>query len=176
MSSSDPPDAAHRAAVRRVATGVAVLTVELASTPHGVTVSSLTAVSRDPLLVGFCLHRSSSCLEIVKSCRGFAVSVLNATQTTTARWFADPCRPRGRAQFDGFGWQPDPVSGAPVLADSLAWISCRPVANIDAGDHELLLAEVVGGSTRDDGQPLLSFAGQIHEANLRAVPARATTR
>ncbi|MFY1701792.1 MULTISPECIES: flavin reductase family protein [Micromonospora] len=155
------PAAAHRAAVRLIASGVAVLTLTVGGEMHGVTVSSLTAVSRDPLLVGICLNHRSAFLGLVKSRRLFAVSVLDATQADAARWFADPRRPRGRAQFDQIDWEGDRTSGAPLIGGAMAWMSCRLVTGVDAGDHELLLAEVLQGSARE-GRPLLSFQGGLH--------------
>jgi flavin reductase (DIM6/NTAB) family NADH-FMN oxidoreductase RutF len=171
---ADPDEhgATHRAALRRIASGVGVLTVRSGPDLHGTTVSSLTAVSRDPLLVGLCLVHDSMGLALLKACRTFAINVLDTTQTMTARWFADSRRPRGRAQFDRVEWEPDPSSGAPLIDGALAWLSCRLVANVEAGDHELLVAEVVGGSARE-GQPLLSFAGQLHQVALTgSVPRR----
>ncbi|WP_434739577.1 flavin reductase family protein [Micromonospora sp. SH-82] len=177
---SERPDAAapppgnrtavHRRAVRRIASAVAVLTTNTERGPHGVTVSSLSAVSREPLLIGICLQHRSASLALLKESRTFAVSVLAASQTEPARRFADPGRPRGPAQFDVVDWEPDPVSGAPLIADALAWLSCRLTATVTAGDHELLLAEVVEGVARD-GRPLLSFGGSL--ASVSALEATA---
>lgn len=169
---SDEHGAALRSALRRIASGVGVLSVRSGATMHGTTVSSLTAVSRDPLLVGLCLVHDSVGLSLLKSRRTFAISVLNTGHETTARWFADPSRPHGPAQFDRVEWVPDRFSGAPLIEDALAWLSCRLVATVDAGDHELLIAEIVDG-TAHEGEPLLSFAGQLHQAALTgSVPHR----
>ncbi|WP_281171547.1 flavin reductase family protein [Salinispora cortesiana] len=146
--------------MRRIASAVAVLTTRTNRGPHGVTVSSLSALSREPLLVGICLQRQSASLALLKESRTFAVSVLTASQAEPARRFADPQRPRGRAQFDLVDWEPDPYSGAPLIADALSWLSCRLVTTAAAGDHELLLAEVVEGVARD-GHPLLNFGGAM---------------
>lgn len=163
---------AGRAALRRIASGVGVLSVRSDVTMHGTTVSSLTAVSRDPLLVGLCLVHDSVGLGLLKHRRVFAINILNTAQVAMARWFADPSRPRGPAQFDPVEWKPDRFSDAPLIDGALAWLSCRLVTTVDAGDHELLLAEVVDGTARE-GEPLLNFAGQLHQAELTAsVPRR----
>ncbi|MFY1634215.1 flavin reductase family protein [Solwaraspora sp. WMMB335] len=165
----------NRAAVRQIASGVAVLTVGTGPAMHGVTVSSLTAVSRDPLLIGLCLHRRSQFLSLLKTHRSFAVSVLDAAQAEPAKWFSNPDRPRGRAQFDRVRWQPDRISGAPLIVGALAWLSARLVRVVDAGDHELLLAEVTGGSAAD-GQPLLNHGGRLHEVTTMIPIPPAPTR
>ncbi|HWB43733.1 MAG TPA: flavin reductase, partial [Gemmatimonadales bacterium] len=54
----------------------------------------------------------------------------------------------------GIGWKPV-GSGAPVLADALAWLECRLVRRVRAGDHELVIARPVGGEIlRPDAIPL----------------------
>src|SRR5207245_9308375 len=84
-----------RRAVRRLATGVAVLTIWHGDVVHGTTVSSVAAISRDPLLIGVCLRGESGLTEVFGEARRFAVNVLSTRQSALAGWFADPARPRG---------------------------------------------------------------------------------
>jgi flavin reductase (DIM6/NTAB) family NADH-FMN oxidoreductase RutF len=162
----------RRRAVRQVASGVAVLTFWYGTDAHGTTVSAVTAVSRDPLLVGVCLQRDSLFARLVGSTgQRFGINVLGAPQAHLASWFADPQRPPGLAQFDYLDWEPDTFSGAPLITGSLARLGCRLTDCIEAGDHHLLMAEVMSG-VAGDGAPLLSFAGQLHDGLLRSLPAR----
>jgi flavin reductase (DIM6/NTAB) family NADH-FMN oxidoreductase RutF len=161
-----------RQALRQVASGVAVLTFWHGREAHGTTVSAVIAVSRDPLLVGVCLRRDSRFAHLVwDPGQRFGVNVLGAEQARLASWFADPGRPGGLTQFDYVDWEPDAFSGAPLIAGSLARLGCRLTDVHPAGDHNLLVAEVMNGSARD-GLPLLSFAGQLHDGILRSLPAR----
>jgi flavin reductase (DIM6/NTAB) family NADH-FMN oxidoreductase RutF len=148
--------------VRRLASGVAVLTVGRGHQVHGATVSAVTAVSRDPLLVAVCLRHGSAFLDLAQARRRFAVNILSSRQALLASWFADPGRPPGAAQFDCVAWEPDEFSGAPLIVGSLASLGCQVAASVAAGDHEVLLAEVRSGASGADGAPLLSFAGQLH--------------
>ena len=69
------------------------------------------------------------------------MSVLGRDQGDLARRFAA----HGRAyatQFDGVATTPAP-SGAPVLDGSLVWLDCRTVAQHEAGDHTIVVGEVV---------------------------------
>jgi len=51
--------------------------------------------------------------------------------------------------------KPAPRSGAPLLADALGWVECRVIATLPAGDHTLVLGEVVeAGVEHGDAQPL----------------------
>ncbi len=160
-----------REAVRRLATGVSVLTLADENGTQGTTVSSVGAVSREPLLVSCCLRTGSTFARLLGPDGRFAVNVLSHGQALVADWFAHAGRPGGIRQFDPVDWRPDPVSGAPVLSGALAWFSCRLAGRITAGDHEVLLAHVTGGAT-GTGWPLLSYQGRLHAAELRGVVRR----
>jgi flavin reductase (DIM6/NTAB) family NADH-FMN oxidoreductase RutF len=162
-----------RQAVRRLATGVTVLTFWRGDVVHGATISSVMAISREPLLIGACLRTESSLTEVIGAGRYFAVNVLSARQSALANWFADPSRPRGWAQFDHVDWEPDTFSGAPWISGSLASLGCHLIRSIQAGDHNLLLGEVVT-ARNGDGAPLLHFTGRLHDGMLRIPPREAS--
>jgi flavin reductase (DIM6/NTAB) family NADH-FMN oxidoreductase RutF len=164
---------ALRQAVRRLTTGVAVLTVWHGDLVQGSTVSSVAAISRDPLLIGVGLRAESSLTEVFGAARRFAVNVLSTRQAALAGWFANPARPPGLAQFDQLDWEPDAFSGAPWISGSLASIGCRLTATIPAGDHNLLLGEVVTARA-GEGVPLLHFTGRLQEGMLRILPREVT--
>lgn len=162
----------NRVALRKLASGVAVLTYRDGDRAHAATVSSVSAVSRDPLLLATCLRRGSVFAELVRGVGSrFAVNILDARQAAMASWFADPDRPRGLAQFACVDWSPDPFSGAPLIEGSLAALGCQIRSSLPAGDHYLLVAEVFTG-VPGEGAPLLSYAGQLHDGTLRSLPER----
>lgn len=156
-------------AVRQFASGVAVLTLADERGAHGTTVSALAAVSREPLLIGVCLNPGSSFLRRVRDRQWFSVNVLGAEQAPLARWFANPQRPRGSAQFDGIRYRTDPASDAPLIDGALSHLTCRLNRCLPAGDHVLLLATVVSGEA-GAGFPLLCFARALHDASTRTRP------
>lgn len=164
QSSQQSSDVA-RQAVRHIASGVTVLTVDLAGLRHGTTASAVVAVSRDPLVLGVCLRPSSTLAGMLRSVGRFAVNVLAAGQEDVARRFADPDRPRGDGQFSGLGWTADRASGAPLLDGCLAHLGCRMLGWQQVGDHDLLLAEVLDGS-HGAGAPMLSFDRRMQRAVL----------
>jgi flavin reductase (DIM6/NTAB) family NADH-FMN oxidoreductase RutF len=162
----------NRFALRRLVSGVAVLTFLDGGRAHATTVSSMSAVSRDPLLIGLCLSKTSYFARLVTTAgQRFAANILGAGQVELASWFADPNRPKGIAQFDCVEWTPDSFSGAPLIAGSLANLGCRLTDSFVAGDHRVLIGEVITGEA-GCGDPLLSFAGQLHDGELRSLPDR----
>lgn len=165
-------DVRLRQAVRRLATGVAVVTVWHGDVMHGTTVSSVAAVSREPLMIGACLHEKSNLTQVIGQARRFAVNVLSTRQAALAGWFADPDRPRGLAQFDHLEWEPDAFSGAPWIRGSLASLGCHLTTTAPAGDHDLLLGTVVTARA-GDGSPLLHYTGRLHDGTLRVLPREA---
>lgn len=155
-------DAARRA-LRAVASGVTVLTVNHNGIRHGVTVSAVVAVSRDPLVLGACLRLGSMFSAAVRREGRFSVNILADDQTAVAHRFAVPGRQAGDAQFAGLQWATDGATGAPLIHGCVAHVACEAVGWHRVGDHDLLLAEVVGGAPLG-GTPLVSYAGRLQPA------------
>jgi len=152
---------AARAALRRFASGVSVLTVDDDGIRQGVTVSALVPVSRDPVVLAVCLRAGSRFGTLLREDTPFSVNVLASDQTDVAERFANPRRPAGDAQFTGLAWAADPVTGAPLLAGCVSHLACRVTGRSTVGSHELVLAEVRAGAA-GFGFPLLSYAGRLH--------------
>ena len=53
-------------------------------------------------------------------------------------------------------------TGAPILNDVAAWIDCRIYKQIEAGDHWLVLGEVMELSLHREGGALVFHGGQFH--------------
>ncbi|HEX5116766.1 MAG TPA: flavin reductase family protein [Pseudonocardiaceae bacterium] len=155
-------------AVRRLTTGVTVLTVADGQSVHGATVSAVSLVARDPLIVCAGLRTGSVLSGLALDSGRFAVNVLSERQALVADWFANPARPGGREQFALVGWRQHPETGIPLLDNTLAVLLCRVHRHVPAGDHELLLGEV-DEATVGVGSPLVSFDGALYGAEFRDV-------
>ncbi|MFI2760777.1 flavin reductase family protein [Streptomyces echinatus] len=147
-----------RSTFRRHAAGVAVITARGASGPVGFTATSLTSVSADPPLVSFGIGTGASSWPAVAEADHVGVHILGEHQSDLAATFA-------RSGADRFGaataWRDGP-EGVPVLDDVLAWLVCRIVGRVPAGDHRIVLAEVVVGDPSGAGRPLLYHQGRFH--------------
>ncbi|HZF87048.1 flavin reductase family protein [Streptomyces sp.] len=148
-----------RAVFRRHAAGVAVITARGASGPAGFTATSLTSVSADPPLLSFGIGTGGSSWPAVSEADHVGVHILGEHQRELAATFA-------RSGADRFGaptaWREGP-EGVPVLDDVLAWLVCRVHARVPAGDHRIVLAEVVVGDPAGAGRPLLYHQGRFTE-------------
>jgi flavin reductase (DIM6/NTAB) family NADH-FMN oxidoreductase RutF len=143
---------------RRHAAGVAVITASGARGPVGFTATSLTSVSAEPPVVSFGVGTGASSWPAISEADHVGVHVLGEHQRELAATFA-------RSGADRFGaptrWRKGPEE-VPVLDDVLAWLVCRVVARVPAGDHRIVLAEVVLGDHSGEGGPLLYHQGRFN--------------
>ena len=152
-------------------TGVTVVTVACDDgSGYGMTVNSFSSVSLDPMLVLVCLNGTSRGVGLIERAGAFAVNVLSAGQEDLSRWFASRHRPAGPAMFDGVPFAPG-VTGSPVLSGAAASFDCRLGQSHRAGDHLILLGEVVTVVHRPELEPLVFHAG-AYKSLLVSDPTR----
>jgi flavin reductase (DIM6/NTAB) family NADH-FMN oxidoreductase RutF len=123
------------------------------------TVNAFTSVSLDPPLVLVCLSVESSVGRAIAGSGVFAVNVLSADQEWLSRLFASPTRPRGEAAFSGVPHRLG-VTRAPILDGVACWLECRRCGVHVAGDHVIVLGEVVEFAGDGACDPLVFQAGR----------------
>jgi flavin reductase (DIM6/NTAB) family NADH-FMN oxidoreductase RutF len=147
-----------RSVFRRHAAGVAVITARGAAGPVGFTATSLSSVSAEPPMLSFGVSTGASSWPAISGTDHVGVHILGEHQEELAGTFA-------RSGADRFGvptaWREGP-EGVPVLDGVLAWLVCRVVARVPAGDHRIVLAEVVLGDPAGAGRPLLYHQGRFN--------------
>lgn len=124
------------------------------------TANSVASVSLDPVLVLVCLDRSASSHGCITEGGAFAISVLSAEDEDLARRFA---RGRWRERFNGLELREE-VTGSPILSRALAWMDCRVTEVYEAGDHSIVVGEVLACDARE-GEPLVFYRGGYHRMN-----------
>jgi flavin reductase (DIM6/NTAB) family NADH-FMN oxidoreductase RutF len=150
------PDAdLFRKVLGQFATGVTIITAIDGDEPVGVAANSFTSVSLDPPLVLFCVAKSSSTWPRIQSAQKFAVNILGEHQEEVCRVFAT----RGLDRFAEVGWHVG-VGGSPVLHDTLGYLDCEFWAELDGGDHIIVVGKVLDLGLTQEGGPLLFFRGQ----------------
>jgi flavin reductase ActVB len=155
---SEPVRSVASDGFRKLASGFAsgvtvVTTLGADGKPQGFTASSFTSVSLAPPLVLVCLDVKADCHPAFERAEHFAVSILAADQKELASRFAT----RGGDKFAGLAFTAGLETKAPLADGALAHIECRMHARHAAGDHTVLIGEVVGGA-RFDREPLLYHA------------------
>jgi flavin reductase (DIM6/NTAB) family NADH-FMN oxidoreductase RutF len=127
----------------------------------GLTANSVASVSLRPLLVLVCLDRGASSHGCITSGGAFAISVLSSDDEPLAHRFAQG---RWTDRFKGLELR-EAVTGSPILVRALAWVDCRVTEVYEAGDHSIVVGEVLACDARD-GQPLLFFRGKYHRMTV----------
>lgn len=121
--------------------------------PLGLTVSAFSSVSLDPPIVLVCIDKSAQSLPALLNRGGFTVNFLDAGQGDLAMGMAS----KSDDKFDGVDHSPPATEAAgPVLESAtFAYFECRIREAIDAGDHWVLLADVLAGEHAGEGNPLV---------------------
>lgn len=136
------------------ATGVTVIACQdQDGALQGVTANSFSSVSLTPPLVLWSIDKSSDTLEAFLQAEHFSISVLTAQQQGLSNHFAQS-KPE---LFDQVALASS-HTGAPVLADAHASLECGTYAIHEAGDHHIILGEVLHLSVTD-AQPLIFYRG-----------------
>ncbi|MBF6331181.1 flavin reductase family protein [Nocardia transvalensis] len=159
-------DAHHlRTVLAQWASGVVVVTT---TTPdggrHGMTASSFTSVALDPPLVSVCLLSTGTTGRFVRASGVFAVNVLGCDQEEIGRRFADR---GGDANRFALGRWHRARTGAPVLADAVAWLDCAVAARYPAGDHTIVLGLVREAAAPRPAAPLIYHDRTYYEGIAR---------
>ncbi len=143
----------YRHAMRLCPAGVTVLTVRAGARRHGLTVSAFASVSPDPPLVCVIVDHEHPAYQLLEEEGAvFAVNILGQDQVELSNRFAWV---KDEDRFAVGNWT-EAVTGAPVLADALAWLDCTIRQRFPAGTHTVYVGEVQACATpRPESLPLV---------------------
>lgn len=141
-------------------TGVTVVTAfDEDDVPMGLTVNSFASVSLEPLLILWSIDKRVSTYDKFIQTERFAVNILAEDQGDVCMLFAS----RGQDRFAQCEWEKSEL-GLPVLAGTLAVLQCRTFKRVEAGDHMILIGEVIDIENNNKA-PLL-----YHNRKMGAIP------
>ena len=147
MRAAPEPDldpAAFKAAMRRLAAGVTVVTSRHDATVNGMTATAVCSVSAEPPLVLVVVNRSSASHGVIARGRAFALNFLGDDQAQIASYFA------GR---DGKTFEAAPhrigATGCPLLEGCAAQLECLVETQHDQGTHTIFVGRVLHAQTGD---------------------------
>ncbi|WP_168211182.1 FAD-dependent oxidoreductase [Actinosynnema sp. ALI-1.44] len=131
-----------RAAMRGVPAPVALVTVGPPTRACAMTVNSVVSASLDPALLMLSVHADARVKPHLFAEGRFGVSFLAAEQRWLSETFASARRPTGPDVVRLLGGRCT-TAGVPLVDGALSTIECRLVADYPAGDHRVLLGEVI---------------------------------
>lgn len=137
---------------------------------HGMTASSFTSVSLHPPLVSICIAQSATCHEDFCAADRFAICLLSSNQSELATRFAT----RGADKFSGPGVTFGP-HGLPLISDAVVSLVCQRHSALAAGDHTLLVGEVLSAST-DEKRAALVYCSRQYGVVVANAPLECSRR
>lgn len=141
-----------RAALGRFASGITIITARDAEGRDvGMTVSAFSSLSLTPPLVLVCVDHGASVAPVLETATVFAVNILSEDQEPLSRRFAE----REVDRFDGVAYERG-QTGVALLSGTLAHLECRTSTRHVAGDHTILVGEVIATEV-NEGNPLLYY-------------------
>ncbi|KRF67250.1 oxygenase [Bacillus sp. Soil768D1] len=132
-------------------TGVTIVTtVTEDGTPVGLTVNSFASVSLDPLMLLWSIDHGVSSLKAFTEGGKFAVHVLAGEQQELCKIFASKHEDR----FSACEWSFS-ENGLPVIEGAFGVFECKTFKAIEAGDHTVLIGEVIDLKVAEEKDPML---------------------
>lgn len=132
-------------------TGIALITATTPDGPVGLTASSVTSVSLDPLALAFSVTRATGSAGGILDADSFVVHLLDGEHLDTARQFAYA---GGERFTDEQNWE-TLETGEPHLIGARAAFRCTTVNSVPVGDSTVVVAEVHDVLAGRRGTPLV---------------------
>ncbi len=148
----DEYDRLRRRVLWKMPSGIYVVgSTDKAQRRNGMTLNWATQVSFDPKWVGIGVERDARTHELIDASGVFSLCVIDRADRAIVRKFTKPVEVDLAARtLSGFAYVDGPATGAPVLAQSVAYVECEVRQPVAVGDHTLFLGEVVNAAFLKD--------------------------
>jgi flavin reductase (DIM6/NTAB) family NADH-FMN oxidoreductase RutF len=118
---------------------------------NGMTLNFATQVSFEPKWLGVSVEREAFTHELIEASGVFSLCILDREDRAIVRKFTKPVDVDLEARtLNELPYVDGPSTGAPVLAQSVAYVECDVRQPVAVGDHTLFLAEVVNAAFLKD--------------------------
>ncbi len=141
--------------------------VYVLGTRRGRQVTAMTAawvarISERPPCVAVAVREDRYTHGLILESATFSLSMLREDQVDLAAHFAETSGEYSE-KLRGIPYGLSP-SGSPVLLDCLAYLDCKVLDTVRAGDHTVFIGEVIAGETYGPDYPLLYDPTEYEEA------------
>jgi flavin reductase (DIM6/NTAB) family NADH-FMN oxidoreductase RutF len=138
-------------ALGRIPSGLYIVTTRVGGRPSGFLGSFVMQMGFAPPIVAVAIGKERPHLPEIHASGRFALSILDAGSRPLIGSFLKRL-PEGESPFDGIALLEAP-SGAPVLADALAWLDCAVRGEHVLPDHVVVFGEVQAGALLREADP-----------------------
>jgi flavin reductase (DIM6/NTAB) family NADH-FMN oxidoreductase RutF len=147
-------DSALKKTVLRMFTyGLYAVTAKHGDEVSLMTVNWLTQCSFDPPMVALAVEADSHSRQVIEASGAFAINLYESGQRELAGGLGRTFD-KHPEKINDVAWKSAPMTGSPLLDSALAWVECKIVSTAPAGDHVLLVAEVIEVGLSHEGSPL----------------------
>lgn len=133
---------AYRDVLGRFPTGVTIVATKGPEGPMAITANSFASVSLDPPMVLWCPAKSSSRFDLFCAAEQFSIHILAEDQAHLSQDYA-----RAGHGFPPDLWDED-ATGLPRMLRFSARLTCQRAAVHDAGDHAIVIGQVLTAETQ----------------------------
>ena len=152
-------------ALGRVTHGVYVLGSRRGRQSNAMTAAWVMQASERPPSVAVAVRDDRYTRDLIVESATFSLSVLRDDQVDAATHFADTSGEyHDKLLGVPYGLTP---GGSPYLLDCLAYLDCKVLDTVRAGDHTVLVGEVTAAEVMDDGNFPLVYDASEYEGALR---------
>jgi flavin reductase (DIM6/NTAB) family NADH-FMN oxidoreductase RutF len=154
----DEYDRLRRRVLWKMPSGLYVVgSTDKAERRNGMTLNWATQVSFEPKWIGIGVERDARTHELIEASGVFSLGLIDREDRAIVRKFTKPVDVDLAARtLNGFAYLDGPATGAPVLAQCVAYIECEVRQPVAVGDHTLFLGEVVNAAfLRDEDTDVL---------------------
>lgn len=138
-----------------LAGGVCIVAANSNGDWHGLTMTAVCSLTRDPPSLIACVNQHAGAHDVVSSTKRLSVNILSHEHTDLAELFSSP-NVKGPKRFEGERWV-TMASGVPALVDALAVLDCEVTREMTVGQHSVFFCEVKNARLQPDGRPLVHF-------------------
>jgi flavin reductase (DIM6/NTAB) family NADH-FMN oxidoreductase RutF len=153
MKPDNDPERQLAAALGRIPSGIFVVTVAQGDVETGMLASWVQQCSFRPPRITLAIQPQRDIASLLRAGSRFGLNILESSQTDMVVHFGKGF-PLGQPAFESLSVERVPGIGMIVL-EALAFLSCRVVERVAAGDHDMFIADLEAGRVLDDGQPMI---------------------
>lgn len=140
-------------ALRRIIHGVYIISTKNDGKVNAMTAAWVARASFEPPLITIAIGNTRHSHEMIKKSGIFAVNVLSVENIMLGKHFGL----KTGKKTDKFADMDYDVkaTGSPILKDCTAWIDCKVVSSIEAGDHTIFIGECLDGGVMREADTLI---------------------
>lgn len=140
-------------ALGRIPSGLAILTTQQNENKGAMLASWFQQCSFEPPMVSVAMKKGRAAEGVLQAAQKFVLNILHTNQKDMLAHFGKGFKP-GQDPFVGVETETQ-VTGLPILKTCLCFLECQVKQIYEAGDHQIVLGEIVNAGAEEEGQPMV---------------------